>query len=170
MGKNIILDNEVFTGVESVVLPQQGGGSATFVDPSGGTSMLTVLETKTAQSGDTYLQFDWQSEWNSYTAFVLDVENLEQTPSAFMKLGINTTTTTAESGFYINGNTKFTTKADCRLFIPIITINGVAYYTDNVGASAKQIESALNMTSGYIRIIPISAQFVSGKFTLYGLK
>lgn len=170
MGKNIILDNEVFTGVESVVLPQQGGGSATFVDPSGGTSALTILETKTAQSGDTYLQFDWQSEWNSYTAFLLDVENLEQAPSAFMRLGINNTNTSSGNGFYINGNTKFTTKADFRLSIPLITINGAAYYTDSGSTSTKQIGSALDMTNGYIRITPVSAQFVSGKFTLYGLK
>lgn len=170
MGKNIILDNEVFTGVESVVLPQQGGGSATFIDSSGGASALTALETKTAQSGDTYLQFDWQSEWNNYAAYVLAVENLEQTPSAFMRLGINSTSTSSGNGFYINGATKFTTKADFRLSIPIITINGAVYYTDDSAASTKQIGSALDMTSGYIRITPVSAQFVSGKFTLYGLK
>lgn len=170
MGKNIILDNEVFTGVESVVLPQQGGGSATFIDSSGGASALTALETKTAQSGDTYLQFDWQSEWNNYAAYVLAVENLEQTPSAFMRLGINNTSTSSGNGFYINGNTKFTTKADCRLFIPIITIDGAVYFTQQGGTSTSQIESSLDMTNGYIRITPISAQFVSGKFTLYGLK
>lgn len=169
MGKNIILDNEVFTGVESVVLPQQGGGVATFVDPSGGTSALTVLETKTAQSGDTELRFNWQSEWNSYTAFLLDVENLEQTPSAYMRLGINNTSTSG-MGFYINGTTKFTTKADCRIFVPIITIGGAAYYTNNGGASVNQLDAALDMSAGYIRIAPVSAQFVSGKFTLYGLK
>lgn len=166
MGKNIILDNEVFTGVESVVLPQQGGGSATFVDQSGGTSALTVLETKTAQSGDTHLQFDWQSEWSNYTAFLMDVESLEQTPSAYMRLGINTTSTTASPGIYINGSSKFTTKPDFRLVVPIFTIGGNVYYMGD----RFEPGSPLDMTNGFIRITPVSAQFVSGKFTLYGLK
>lgn len=172
MAENIILDGDVYTGIQNVVLPVDGGGTATFSEATSGAATLHLLETKTAASGDTYLRFDWQSEWSNYAAFVIGVENLEQTPSAYMRLGINTTSTVDGYGFYINGSTKFTTKSDFSVFVPLAAINGTVYFTDSAGTStsAKQVGTVINMSSGYIRITPVSATFVSGTFKLYGLK
>lgn len=167
MSKNVTLNGVTYNGVTNVVLPQAGGGEAVFSDGGGAATSMVLLETKTAANGDTYLKIDWQAEWNNYATFVLAFEDLEQTPSAYMRCGINNTSTTGGKGFYINGNTKFTTKNDGRCALPLVTINGSVYFVPD---STWQLGSALDMTSGYIRVTPVSATFVSGTFKLYGVR
>lgn len=170
MAKDVTLNGVTYNGITNVVLPQAGGGEAVFSDGGGTATSKVLLETKAAASGDSYLQFNWDASWSNYAAFTLEFENLELSVSAFCRLGINTTSTTIGNGFYINGNTKFTTKPDAELSIPLVCIAGSVYYTGAGNASNKEIGSALNMSSGYIRITPVSATFVSGTFKLYGVR
>lgn len=169
MAKNVTLNGVTYNGVTNVVLPQAGGGEAVFSDSGGTATSKVLLETKTAENGDAAVVFDWDASYANYAYFIVGIENLEQSVSAYCRLGVNTTGTSGV-GFYINGSTKFVTKADAEYFVPLVTINGSVYNANNSGGNTNIIGTAMDMTNGYIRIGPVSATLVSGTFKLYGVR